>query len=185
MIRVRVKNVWSTLDVENGEGLSFMVVDDEGTRMHAFVEHFADAKRFKRLLQQGDWFTITGFSVVIVRNEIPSQADQVCYIPYPYVSKPRKCWLNVLKVNPRANILGNYKDKEPTLLQQENDDDVSTTNEDIIIDSLVIREHPTEEIDFDVGDAQGEDEFQCNISSSDEDEYDEDGDEDEDVDHTY
>ncbi|CAA7034268.1 unnamed protein product [Microthlaspi erraticum] len=116
---------------------------------------------------------------------LASQADQVCYIPYPYVSKPRKCWLNVLKVNPRANILGNYKDKEPTLLQQENDDDVSTTNEDIIIDSLVIREHPTEEIDFDVGDAQGEDEFQCNISSSDEDEYDEDGDEDEDVDHTY
>ncbi|CAA7058504.1 unnamed protein product [Microthlaspi erraticum] len=70
MIRVRVENVWSTLDVENGEGLSFLVVDDEGTRMHAFVQHFADAKRFKRLLQKGDWFTITGFSVVIVRNEI-------------------------------------------------------------------------------------------------------------------
>ncbi|CAA7042736.1 unnamed protein product [Microthlaspi erraticum] len=53
-----VSNLWNDQrtsfprDVENGEGLSFLVVDDEGTRMHAFVQHFADAKRFKRLLQK-------------------------------------------------------------------------------------------------------------------------------------
>lgn len=103
-----------------------------------------------------------------------SQADQVCYIPYPYIKQPKKLWLNVLKVNPRANIYGNYKSKEPTLLQQETDDDAMvTTIEEIVVDHLADKRNLFEEIDFDAGDAEVEDEFQCNLSSSD----DEDGDE--------
>lgn len=83
-------------------------------------------------------------------------------------------WLNVLKVNPRANIYGNYKSKEPTLLQQETDDDAMvTTIEEIVVDHLADKRNLFEDIDFDAGDAEVEDESQCNLSSSD----DEDGDE--------
>ncbi|XP_010476476.1 PREDICTED: uncharacterized protein LOC104755719 [Camelina sativa] len=104
-----------------------------------------------------------------------SQAHQVCYIPYPYTKKPRKEWLNVLKVNPRGNIAGEYENKEPTLLQTENDDAVLvTTIEDLVFDNLEEINEPIN-LDYDVEDAEPEDEFQCNLSSSD-DEVDEDED---------
>ena len=98
-----------------------------------------------------------------------SQADQVCYIPYPYTKKPKKLWLNVVKVNPRGNISGEYENKDQTLLQTENDDDVlMTTVEDLVVDNLVQSLNPIN-LDYDVGDAEPEDEFRCNLSSSDED----------------
>ena len=64
-----------------------------------------------------------------------SQAHQVCYIPYPYIKKPKQPWFNVLKVNPRKIISEEYEDEKPTLLQQENDDDVlMTTIEDLAVE---------------------------------------------------
>lgn len=100
-----------------------------------------------------------------------SQADQVCYIPYPYTKKPKHLWLNVLKVNPRGNISGSYENNdEPTLLQTENDDAVMiTTIEDLVVDNLVEEENPIN-LDYDIEDADPEDEFSCNLSSSDDEE---------------
>jgi len=40
------------------------------------------------------------------------------------MKKPKREWLNVLKVNPRGNILGEYENKDPSLLQTENDNAV-------------------------------------------------------------
>ncbi|KAG2322926.1 hypothetical protein Bca52824_016139 [Brassica carinata] len=98
---------------------------------------------------------------------LASQAGQVCYIPYPYVKKPKQLWLNVLKVNPRGIISGEYEDKERTLLQQENDDAVlMTTIEDLAVDHLVHARVQPINLDIDVEDAEPEDEFQCNRSSS-------------------
>ncbi|XP_048591404.1 uncharacterized protein LOC125576096 [Brassica napus] len=98
---------------------------------------------------------------------LASQADQVCYIPYPYVKKPKQSWLNVLKVNPRRIISGEYEDKEPTLLQQENDDAVlMTTIEELAVDHLVHARVQPINLDIDVEDVEPEDEFQCNVSSS-------------------
>lgn len=97
-----------------------------------------------------------------------SQAEQVCYIPYPYVKKPKQLWLNVLKVNPRRLIIaGEYEDAVP-MLQQENDDAVlMTTVEDLEFEHLVhVREEPIN-LDFEVADGEPNDEFQCNLSSSD------------------
>lgn len=48
-----------------------------------------------------------------------------------------------------------------------------TTIEEIVVDHLADKRNLFEEIDFDAGDAEVEDESQCNLSSSD----DEDGDE--------
>ncbi|KAL0877862.1 hypothetical protein Bca101_027568 [Brassica carinata] len=101
---------------------------------------------------------------------LASQADQVCYIPYPYVKKPKQSWLNVLKVNPRRIIFGEYEDKDPVTLQQENDDAVMmTTVEDLEVEHLVHARVEPINIDIDVGDAEPEDEFQCNLSDSDDD----------------
>ena len=99
-----------------------------------------------------------------------SQADQVCYIPYPYTKKPKNIWFNVLKVNSRGNIYGEYENNDPTLLQTENDDAVLlTTIEDLVLENPVEGLNPII-LDYDVGDAETEDEFRCNLSSSDEDE---------------
>ena len=98
-----------------------------------------------------------------------SQAHQVCYISYPYVKKPKQSWYNVLKVNPRGIISGEYEDKESTLLQQDNDDAVlMTTIEDLAVDHLsnVRREPINLDIDVEDEDEESEDEFQCNLSSS-------------------
>lgn len=98
-----------------------------------------------------------------------SQANQVCYIPYPYTKKPKQLWLNVVQVNPRGNISGEYENKEPTLLQTENDDAVlMTTIEDIVVDNLQEEGVNPINLDYDVGDAEPVDEFRCNLSSSDE-----------------
>ena len=98
------------------------------------------------------------------------QAHQICYIPYPYVKKPKQSWYNVLKVNPRGIISGEYEDKEPTLLQQDNDDAVlMTTIEDLAVDYLSYARREPINLDNDVEDAEPEDEFQCNQSSSDDD----------------
>ncbi|KAG2266804.1 hypothetical protein Bca52824_073883 [Brassica carinata] len=107
---------------------------------------------------------------------LASQAHQVCYIPYPYVKKPKQSWYNVLKVNPRGIISGEYEDKESTLLQQDNDDAVlMTTIEDLAVDHLShVRREPIN-LDIDVEDEESEDEFQCNKSSSDDDDDGEDG----------
>ncbi|CAL9233574.1 unnamed protein product, partial [Arabidopsis halleri] len=57
--------------------------------------------------------------------------------------KPKREWLNVLKVNPRGNISGEYENKDPTLLQTENDDCVlMTTIEDLVLDNLVEELNP-------------------------------------------
>lgn len=81
-------------------------------------------------------------------------------------------WLNVLKVNPRENISGEYENKEPTLLQTENDDAVlMTTIEDIVVEHLEEGANLIN-LDYDVGDAEPEDEFRCNLSSSDDEESD-------------
>uniref|UniRef100_A0A1J3E383 Replication protein A 70 kDa DNA-binding subunit B/D first OB fold domain-containing protein n=1 Tax=Noccaea caerulescens TaxID=107243 RepID=A0A1J3E383_NOCCA len=69
-IFVKVSKRWDTLDVENGEGLSFLFIDDEGTKIHAFVEKDDQIRRFKRLLQEGDWKTISALSVKVVETEI-------------------------------------------------------------------------------------------------------------------
>ncbi|KAL0802367.1 hypothetical protein Bca101_057543 [Brassica carinata] len=83
------------------------------------------------------------------------------------VKKPKQLWLNVLKVNPRGIISGEYEDKERTLLQQENDDAVlMTTIEDLAVDHLVHARVQPINLDIDVEDAEPEDEFQCNRSSS-------------------
>ncbi|CAN7014649.1 unnamed protein product, partial [Brassica oleracea var. botrytis] len=107
---------------------------------------------------------------------LASQAHQVCYIPYPYVKKPKQSWYNVLKVNPRGIISGEYEDKESTLLQQDNDDAVlMTTIEDLAVDHLShVRREPIN-LDIDVEDEESEDEFQCNKSSDDDDDDGEDG----------
>ena len=85
-------------------------------------------------------------------------------------------WLSVLKVNPRGNISGQYENTDPTLLQTEDDEAVlQTTIEDLVIDYPVADVTPII-LDYDIGDAEPEDEFRCNLSSSDEEEI-----EDEDV----
>ena len=85
-------------------------------------------------------------------------------------------WYNVLKVNPRGIISGEYEDKESTLLQQDNDDAVlMTTIEDLAVEHLShVRREPIN-LDIDVEDEESEDEFQCNKSSSDDDDDGEDG----------
>ncbi|XP_056843150.1 uncharacterized protein LOC130495698 [Raphanus sativus] len=103
---------------------------------------------------------------------LASQAEQVCYIPYPYVKKPKKLWLNVLKVNPRRLIIpGEYEDVASVTLQQENYDAVSlTTIENLEFEHLAHdREEPIN-LDFEVADGEPNDEFQCNLSSPDDDE---------------
>ncbi|XP_010518461.1 PREDICTED: uncharacterized protein LOC104793747 [Camelina sativa] len=104
---------------------------------------------------------------------LASQAEQVCYIPYPYVKKPKQIWFNVLKVNPRGNISGEYvNSSETTLLQTENDDAVlMTTIEDIVLDNLEEEVNPIN-LDYGVEDVEPEDEFLCNLSSSDDEEPD-------------
>lgn len=93
-----------------------------------------------------------------------SQADQVCYLSYPHVKRPRKIWLPVLKVNPRQAVEGKF-----VLLQQTVDEEPSDTIEEIIVDNLADRNHPAGNIDFEIGDADPEDEFHCNLSSSEDD----------------
>ena len=79
-------------------------------------------------------------------------------------------WLSVLKVNPRGNISGQYENTDPTLLQTEDDEAVlQTTIEDLVIDYPVADVTPII-LDYDIGDAEPEDEFRRNLSSSDEDE---------------
>ncbi|CAA7060971.1 unnamed protein product [Microthlaspi erraticum] len=56
--------------VDAGEGLSFLFVDAEGTKMHAFVEERDQMIRFKRLLHEGEWKIITNVSVSMVDTEI-------------------------------------------------------------------------------------------------------------------
>ena len=105
-----------------------------------------------------------------------SQAHQVCYIPYPYVKKPKQLWYNVLKVNLRGIISGEYEDSEPAVLQQDNDDAVlMTTIEDIPVDHLLHAQGEPINLDIDVEDAEPEDEFQCNLSSTSSDDECEDG----------
>jgi len=80
-------------------------------------------------------------------------------------------------VNPRRIISGEYEDKEPTLLQQENDDAVlMTTIEELAVDHLVHARVQPINLDIDVEDVEPQDEFQCNVSSSSSDD-DEDGEE--------
>ncbi|XP_010462917.1 PREDICTED: uncharacterized protein LOC104743549 [Camelina sativa] len=100
----------------------------------------------------------------------PFILDQVCYIPYPYIKKPKREWHSVLKVNPRGNISREYENNEPALLQTETDDVVLiTTIEDLIVNNLV-EEANQVNLDYEVGDADPEDEFLCNLSSSDDEE---------------
>jgi len=73
----------------------------------------------------------------MVHLQTTSQREQVCFIPYLYTKKSKRKWLNVLKVNPRGNILEEYEKKDETLLQTENDDAVlMTTIEDLVLDNL-------------------------------------------------
>lgn len=67
-----------------------------------------------------------------------SQADQVCYLSYPHVKRPRKIWLPVLKVNPRQAVEGKFV----VLLQTDDDEGPSDTIEEIIVDNLADRNHP-------------------------------------------
>ncbi|CAA7059140.1 unnamed protein product [Microthlaspi erraticum] len=69
-VLVRVEKMWDTLEADVGEGLSFLFVDETGTKMHAFVEQSNQRKRFKRCLHEGEWKILTGFSVVMVNTEI-------------------------------------------------------------------------------------------------------------------
>ncbi|CAA7031813.1 unnamed protein product [Microthlaspi erraticum] len=69
-VLVRVEKMWDTLEADVGEGLSFLFVDEMGTKMHAFVEQSNQMKRFKRCLHEGEWNILTGFSVVMVNTEI-------------------------------------------------------------------------------------------------------------------
>ncbi|KAL0689584.1 hypothetical protein Bca4012_089262 [Brassica carinata] len=73
-------------------------------------------------------------------------------------------------------ILGEYEDKESTLLQQDNDDVVlMTTIEDLAVDHLSHVRRESINLDIDVEDEESEDEFQCKKSSSDDDDDGEDG----------
>ena len=68
-------------------------------------------------------------------------------------------------MNPRRIIFGEYEDKDPVTLQQENDDAVlMTTVEDLEVDHLVHAPGEPINIDFDVADAEPNDEFRCNLS---------------------
>jgi len=71
----------------------------------------------------------------MVHLQTASQAEQVCLISIHEETKAGV--VNVLKVNPRRNILGEYANKDETLLQTKNDDDVlMTTIEDLVLDNL-------------------------------------------------
>lgn len=83
-------------------------------------------------------------------------------------------WLSVCKVNPRNVIQGNKN--ELVILQQTVDDGLTGMVEEIMVDTLVDVNQPDEFIDFEIDDAQAEDEFQCNVSSSDDATSDEDDD---------
>ncbi|KAG7559517.1 Transposase-associated domain [Arabidopsis thaliana x Arabidopsis arenosa] len=93
-----------------------------------------------------------------------SQADQVCYLSYPYTKRPRKSWLTVCKVNPRNVIQGKFSDTDLVILQQTVDDATPTIVEEVIVDTLVDGNHQDEHIDFDIEDAEPEDEFLCKSS---------------------
>lgn len=43
---------------------------EQGTKIHAFVEKDDQIRRFKRLLHEGDWKTISGFTVKVLDTEI-------------------------------------------------------------------------------------------------------------------
>ncbi|CAA7015018.1 unnamed protein product, partial [Microthlaspi erraticum] len=62
-ITVKVLKIWDTIHVDTGEGLSFLFLDDEGTKMHALVERKDQHRRFRRLLHEEEWKTISGFQV--------------------------------------------------------------------------------------------------------------------------
>ncbi|XP_019097715.1 PREDICTED: uncharacterized protein LOC109131328 [Camelina sativa] len=104
---------------------------------------------------------------------IGSQADQVCYLSYPYTKRPRKSWLTVCKVNPRNVVQGKFNDDDLVILQQTVIEATPTLVEEIIIESLVDESHQDEPIDFEIEDGEGEDEFQCNLSTSEDEDEDE------------
>ncbi|CAA7018006.1 unnamed protein product [Microthlaspi erraticum] len=54
-ITVKVLKIWDTLDVDSFEGLSFLFVDDDGTKMHAYVDREDQKRRFRGLLHEEDW----------------------------------------------------------------------------------------------------------------------------------
>lgn len=47
---------------------------------------------------------------------LASQADQVCYIPYPRVKKKTDRWLTVIKINPRGRVEG-VSEQDPPMQQ--------------------------------------------------------------------
>ncbi|KAG7536908.1 hypothetical protein ISN44_As13g008310 [Arabidopsis suecica] len=112
-----------------------------------------------------EWYDPTVGKGVRIGNG-GSQADQVCYLSYPYTKRPRKSWLTVCKVNPRNVIQGNFSDTDLVILQQTVDDATPTIVEEVIVDTLVDGNHQDEHIDFDIEDAEPEDEFLCNLSTS-------------------
>ncbi|CAA7052653.1 unnamed protein product [Microthlaspi erraticum] len=61
--------MWDTLEADQGEGLSFLFVDNQGTKMQAFVEQANQMNRFKRCLHEGECKILTGFSVIMVDTE--------------------------------------------------------------------------------------------------------------------
>ncbi|CAA7053992.1 unnamed protein product [Microthlaspi erraticum] len=68
-VLVRVSKMWDTLEADQGEGLSFLFVDNQGTKMQAFVEQANQMNRFKRCLHEGECKILTGFSVIMVDTE--------------------------------------------------------------------------------------------------------------------
>ncbi|CAA7032685.1 unnamed protein product [Microthlaspi erraticum] len=173
-VLVRVEKMWDTLEADVGEGLSFLFVDETGTKMHAFVEQSNQRKRFKRCLHEGEWKILTGFSVVMVNTEIrltearnkialtsntsvtPAEDSDAWIpldiVPYDYVSN---FWNDERTSFPR-DFLGFILEVRETMLR-----------EDVSIPRNPLNDDPktTNTIDFTLQDNDG-DQIQCRVKGA-------------------
>lgn len=94
---------------------------------------------------------------------LASQADQVCFIPYPKISTAtsKNAWCCAIKINPRRKIEGVLMD---TPLQEDDIEAINTADE-LQVDELVTRFEPAEELEYEeIGDEAESDEFEENNS---------------------
>ncbi|KAG7588661.1 hypothetical protein ISN44_As07g009810 [Arabidopsis suecica] len=150
-----------------GQNYSDVAEEDDffGTVENIIELHYPGFVNLKITLFYCEWYDPTVGKGVSIGNG-GSQADQVCYLSYPYTKRPRKLWLTVCKVNPRNVIQRKFSDTDLVILQQTVDDATPTIVEEVIVDTLVDGNHQDEHIDFDIEDAEPEDEFLCNLSTS-------------------
>ncbi|CAA7043720.1 unnamed protein product [Microthlaspi erraticum] len=93
---------------------------------------------------------------------IASQADQVCYLPYPRVSQINNPWITVAQINPRGRVDG-VKDQDPL---QQTSIGVTSVVEQSFADTILVDVENTLLGNIDVGDDSNVGEFSDSSDSS-------------------